>query len=92
MSYDAIRRYAENLEDSPFHRQVWEGIVLDEAHIVRNPSTKTARAIFQLRSLCRIALTGTPIQNHVEEIWSLMNFLIPDFLGNEAISMGQASS
>jgi TATA-binding protein-associated factor len=80
-SYEMIRR-AYAMSKSSFHQIRWEGIILDEAHTMKNPMTATARSIYALKSLCRIALTGTPIQNHVQELWSLMNFLIPDFLGD----------
>ena len=59
----------------------WEAVVLDEAQCIKNPATAAARAVFALRSRHRIALSGTPVQNQIEELWSLMNFLLPDYLG-----------
>lgn len=59
----------------------WAAIVLDEAHLIKNPLSRTAQSVFQLRSRYRVAVSGTPIQNHLEELWSLMNFLIPGLLG-----------
>lgn len=79
ISYDSLRR-----DNFVFTAGLWDFVILDEAHLIKNPSTLTARAVFGLQARMRIALTGTPIQNHVEEIWSLMQFALPDFLGDEA--------
>jgi superfamily II DNA or RNA helicase len=56
--------------------------VLDEAHAIKNNATKTSKATMQLKAKFRIALTGTPIQNHLGEIWNIFNFLNPGLLGN----------
>jgi SNF2 family DNA or RNA helicase len=77
VSYDALRSQL-----AAFQGILWEYIVLDEAHLIRNPRTATARAVFSLRSRHRMALSGTPVQNQVEELWSLLNFLVPDYLGD----------
>ena len=61
--------------------RVWSAVVLDEAHIVKNPKSKTAQAVFQLQAVFRVVATGTPIQNQLDELWSLVQFLMPDFLG-----------
>ena len=45
--------------------KIWDCVILDEAHTVRNPLSSTAKSIFKLKAKCRIALSGTPIQNHV---------------------------
>lgn len=55
--------------------------VLDEAHIIKNMATKTSKASMQLNARFRIALTGTPVQNHPGEIWNLFQFLNPGLLG-----------
>jgi len=60
-------------------------IVLDEAHTIKNVSTKTSQAAMKLQASFRLALTGTPIQNHLGEIWNLFNFINPGLLG----SLGQ---
>ncbi len=62
----------------------WSGVVLDEAQNVKNPETKQARAARALPAEYRIALTGTPVENHVGDLWSLMEFLNPGFLGSQA--------
>ncbi len=60
----------------------WDVVVLDEAQAVKNPTTKTARAVRSLKSRFRIALTGTPIENRLFDLWSLFNFLNPGLLGS----------
>ena len=62
----------------------WRRVVLDEAQNVKNPLTATARAAQQLRSFSRIALTGTPVENHTGELWSIMNFINPSLLGSRS--------
>ncbi len=60
----------------------WAGVVLDEAQNVKNPETQQARVARSLNSAWRVALTGTPVENHVGDLWSLMDFLNPRLLGN----------
>lgn len=59
----------------------WNTIVLDEAHTIKNPETKTSKAAMKLHADFRLLLTGTPLQNHVSEVWNLMQFANPDLLG-----------
>jgi SNF2 family DNA or RNA helicase len=76
-SYALVRR------DGEFLKQVaWSGIVLDEAQNIKNPGTKQARTIRQLPGDFRMALTGTPVENRLSELWSIMHFLNPGFLGS----------
>jgi len=63
-------------------RERWAGLVLDEAQTIRNPETLSARAASALRAPRRIALTGTPVENSVSDVWSIENFLNPGFLGD----------
>ncbi len=58
----------------------WGMVVLDEAQNIKNPFTKQARHIKKLRTKIRIALTGTPIENRLSELWSIMEFLNPGYL------------
>ena len=67
-----------------FQRIHWRGIVLDEAQNIKNADTKQARAARAIPSDYRVALTGTPVENHVGDLWSLMTFLNPGFLGTES--------
>ena len=57
-------------------------LVLDEAHIIKNPKTKMYQSIKKISAEKRVILTGTPIQNNVMELWALFNFLMPNFLGS----------
>ncbi|HVI47243.1 MAG TPA: DEAD/DEAH box helicase [Chitinophaga sp.] len=60
----------------------WTTAVLDEAHTIKNYQTKTSKAAMSLQAAFRLMLTGTPIQNHMGEIWNLFNFLNPGLLGS----------
>lgn len=62
----------------------WEGVILDEAQNVKNPETRGSRAARSLTAGYRIALTGTPVENHVGDLWAIMEFLNPGFLGDRA--------
>jgi SNF2 family DNA or RNA helicase len=62
----------------------WAGVILDEAQNIKNAETKQARAARALASDYRIALTGTPVENNVGDLWSIMEFLNPGFLGTQA--------
>jgi len=62
----------------------WAGVILDEAQNIKNPGTKQARAARSIPGGYRIALTGTPVENNVGDLWSLMEFLNPGFLGSES--------
>ncbi|MEM7594243.1 MAG: SNF2-related protein, partial [Cyanobacteria bacterium P01_A01_bin.83] len=60
----------------------WQGIVLDEAQNIKNPSSKQSQAVREIPAGFRIALTGTPVENRLTELWSILDFLNPGFLGN----------
>ncbi len=60
----------------------WGCIIIDEAQNIKNPSTKQAQAVRALRAPERIALTGTPVENRLTELWSIMEFLNPGYLGS----------
>ncbi len=62
----------------------WQGVVLDEAQNIKNSSTKQSQAVRQLPAGFRIALTGTPVENRLGELWSILDFLNPNFLGNKS--------
>ncbi|MCY4216225.1 MAG: DEAD/DEAH box helicase [Flavobacteriaceae bacterium] len=62
----------------------WHRIVVDEAQNIKNPKSSQAKALYSLKSNHRIALTGTPIENRLMDLWSLFHFLNPGFLGPAA--------
>ncbi|KHG40727.1 MAG: DEAD/DEAH box helicase [Aphanizomenon flos-aquae KM1D3_PB] len=61
----------------------WQIIVLDEAQNVKNSDAKQSQAVRQLETTFRIALTGTPVENRLQELWSILDFLNPGYLGNK---------
>jgi len=65
-------------------RVQWSDVILDEAQNIKNPHAKQTQAIRSLPGANRIALTGTPVENRLSELWSIMQFLNPGFLGSQA--------
>lgn len=78
LSYGLLPRLEQAL-----HQRQWQVAVLDEAQQIKNASTKRANTAFQLNAHCRFALSGTPIENHLGELWSLFAFINPGLLGNK---------
>ncbi|NJK37946.1 MAG: DEAD/DEAH box helicase [Oscillatoriales cyanobacterium RM2_1_1] len=77
-SYTLIRKDAKLLGASPWHR-----IVLDEAQNIKNPKTAQTKEILKLSAQHRLALTGTPVENRLLDLWSIFNFLNPGYLGKQ---------
>ncbi|NWF61109.1 MAG: DEAD/DEAH box helicase [Fischerella sp.] len=77
-SYALIHRDLKSLQGVS-----WQGIVLDEAQNIKNAEAKQSQAVRQLESTYRIALTGTPVENRLQELWSILDFLNPGYLGNK---------
>ena len=75
-TYALAHRDRETLE-----RVRWGRVVLDEAQFVKNPQAKQSQAVRAIEAPRRIALTGTPVENRLTELWSIMDFLNPGFLG-----------
>ncbi|MBW4491494.1 MAG: DEAD/DEAH box helicase [Trichocoleus desertorum ATA4-8-CV12] len=75
-SYALIQRDLKDLQTV-----TWQGVVLDEAQNIKNPEAKQSQAVRQLESHFRIALTGTPVENRLSELWSILDFLNPGYLG-----------
>jgi SNF2-related domain/Helicase conserved C-terminal domain len=61
----------------------WHAMVLDEAQYIKNPKAAVAQRACQMKAGHRICLSGTPMENHLGELWSLMRFLMPGYLGDE---------
>ena len=74
-SYDYIRRDIGRYQTLNF-----DTVVLDEAQYIKNHKTQIAMAVKRLRCEHRFALSGTPIENSLAELWSLFDFLMPDYL------------
>jgi superfamily II DNA or RNA helicase len=81
--YDALlTTYTTVLKDiEPLSRVAWEYVILDEAQKIKNHETATAKACKRLIAKHKLALTGTPIENRLSELWSLYDFLMPSYLG-----------
>ncbi len=62
----------------------WDMVVLDEAQMIKNSDSQVARAAYRLQADFRLTLTGTPVENRLEELWSQMHFLNPGLLGGRA--------
>lgn len=78
-----ISTYALLSRDSQYLlAQDWHLVVLDEAQSIKNPRSKAALCASQLRAQQRLCLTGTPLENNLGELWSLFNFLMPGWLGD----------
>jgi superfamily II DNA or RNA helicase len=78
-SYQTAQRDREKLSDFEFSY-----IVLDEAQKIKNPRAKITRAIKSFQADHRLAMTGTPMENHLGELWSIFDFLMPGFLGTQS--------
>ncbi len=76
-SYSLVQRDLKSLQPVS-----WQVIVLDEAQNVKNPEAKQSQAVRQLESTFRVALTGTPVENRLQELWAILDFLNPGYLGN----------
>ncbi len=76
-NYALLRRDVETLGEIEFRY-----VILDEAQNIKNPESQTARASKRLRADHRLALTGTPIENRLSELWSIFDFLTPGLLGS----------
>lgn len=78
-SFNLARKDAKLLAAVTWHR-----VVLDEAQNIKNPKTAQTKAILKLNANHRLALTGTPVENRLLDLWSIFNFLNPGYLGTQA--------
>ncbi len=74
-SYDLLKRDIESYRDRKFFCQV-----IDEAQFIKNHNTQAARAVKEIEAECKLALTGTPVENRLSELWSIFDYLMPGFL------------
>nr|WP_315464175.1 DEAD/DEAH box helicase [uncultured Rhodoferax sp.] len=77
-TYPLLWRDIDVLAAQPFHL-----VILDEAQMVKNAASRSARALRQLQSRHRLCLTGTPLENHLGELWAQFDWLMPGFLGDQ---------
>jgi superfamily II DNA or RNA helicase len=76
-SYGTLQRLA------PLQKMAWDVVVADEAQAIKNAGTKQARSVRALTARCRLALTGTPVENRLGDLWSIFAFSNPGLLGTE---------
>jgi len=77
-----LTSYGTLARDLAYHlKQRYRAVVVDEASLMRNPDTDHAKALAKLQATCRVALTGTPIENGVKDLWSIFRFIQPGWLG-----------
>lgn len=75
-SYETVQRDIKKIS-----KKEWDLVILDEAHYIKNPRTARARALKSIPSGVRLALTGTPVENNLSELWSIFDFVLPSYLG-----------
>ena len=76
-SYGLLR-----LDIDTLRAERWDMALLDEAQAIKNPDSQVAKAAFQLDAGFRLTLTGTPVENRLDELWSQLNFVNPGLLGS----------
>lgn len=79
VSYDTLVR-----DTSLFVGVQWDIVVVDEAQAIKNPGTKRAHAVKQIPRIVGIAVTGTPVENRLRDLWSLTDFVLPNLLGDQS--------
>jgi SNF2 family DNA or RNA helicase len=78
-SYTLVR-----MDEAMLSAQTWQRLVIDEAQNIKNPKAAQTKAILKLPASSRLALTGTPVENRLLDLWSIFNFLNPGYLGKES--------
>ncbi|KAG5245086.1 protein CHROMATIN REMODELING [Salix suchowensis] len=86
-TYDIVRNNSKSLrgdhyfiDDESEDSHIWDYMILDEGHLIKNPSTQRAKSLLEIPSAHCIVISGTPIQNNLKELWALFNFCCPDLL------------
>ncbi len=72
------------MDEKLFNSMTWHRVAIDEAQNIKNPKAAQTKAILKLEAKHRLALTGTPVENRLLDLWSIFNFLNPGYLGKEA--------
>ncbi|KAM0847093.1 hypothetical protein ACQ4PT_055225 [Festuca glaucescens] len=83
INYKKIRGDFYNDANDEEEGEFWNYVILDEAHFIKNPNTQRAQSLFEIPSVHRIAISGTPIQNNLKEMWALFHFCCPEVLGEK---------
>ncbi|XP_047165050.1 protein CHROMATIN REMODELING 24 isoform X3 [Vigna umbellata] len=88
-TYDIVRNNSKSLRGSNYLNDdeseddaTWDYMILDEGHLIKNPSTQRAKSLLEIPSAHRIIISGTPLQNNLKELWALFNFCCPELLGD----------
>src|SRR5487761_197765 len=84
LNYSQLRLVGDDLA-----REKFQAVILDEGQYIKNPSSQTAQIARQLRATHRLILSGTPIENRLLDLWSLMSFAMPGALGSRAVQLPQ---
>ncbi|CAH9085288.1 unnamed protein product [Cuscuta epithymum] len=89
-TYDIARNDVKSLcgdyyrcGDQSEEEVMWDYMILDEGHMIKNPSTQRAKSLHEIPSAHRIIISGTPLQNNLKELWALFNFCCPGLLGDK---------
>ena len=80
-----VTTYAMLVRQSWLAEVSWRLVILDEAQAIKNPATRQSRAVRKLPAAARIALTGTPVENRLGDLWALFDFLNPGLLGSRKV-------
>jgi len=92
-AHDAvITTYGTAMRTEWMKSHAWRNVILDEAQAIKNPGAKQTRAVKKLRSVWRLALTGTPVENRLGDLWSIFDFLNPGLLGSAKAFNGLCKS
>ncbi|XP_050259365.1 uncharacterized protein LOC126704402 isoform X4 [Quercus robur] len=89
-TYDIVRNNSKSLrggydfdDEGSEDSVTWDYMILDEGHLIKNPSTQRAKSLLEIPSAHRIIISGTPLQNNLKELWALFNFCCPELLGDK---------
>ncbi|XP_057961339.1 protein CHROMATIN REMODELING 24 [Malania oleifera] len=89
-TYDIVRNNSKSLRGDSYFKDersedsiTWDYMILDEGHLIKNPSTQRAKSLLDIPSAHRIIISGTPIQNNLKELWALFSFCCPELLGDK---------